>query len=152
MIDRPKACIVYVPETAATVATVRAELETQGFTVCDAEAVGDLAGTLQEEQLPQPVVDCMKGAELCVFLLPENVADDGLIGLSAAMVGSAEIRTIGVYAGGRTSFPEALDERAESIIRVEGPNLPEAISGVPIWEKPDGQRVAEREIIRVRCQ
>jgi hypothetical protein len=150
--DHRKACIIYVPETAGSVAKVRVELEEQGFTVCEADAAEAANGHLSQGQLPQPLLDCMDGTELCVFLLPAMPVDDGLIGACAAAAAGADIRMIGAYANARVVFPEALDEQAESIVRVEGPNLAEAISGSPIWEKPDGQRAADREITRVRCQ
>ncbi|MFC5343566.1 hypothetical protein ACETK8_10040 [Brevundimonas staleyi] len=152
MSDHRKACIIYVPATAGSVAKVRAEMEEGGFSVCEADAAEAAEGLLPQGELPQALVDCMDGTELCIFLLPAVPVDDGLIDACAAVAGGADIRMIGAYAGARDAFPEALDEQAESIVRVDGPNLAEAISGSPIWEKPDGQRAPDREISRVRCQ
>lgn len=146
-----KVCLIYVLATADRVAGVRSVLELQGYTVCEAEAVDD-AFDGDESTLSEGVLDCIANSELCLFLLPEHEREDACLAIAAGAAEANERRVICAYAGQRSSAPEALDEHAESMVRVDGPNLQAAISGTVIWEKPDGQRVAEREIERVRCQ
>lgn len=152
--DSKRACLIYSPAAIDRLPGVRAALVDQGYEVCEVEATptdGALAAA-GDHPLPQALLDCISAAALCVFLLPENEADDGCLagGAGAAEVGGKPM--VGVYVGQRSVYPQVLDEHAESMVRAEGRHLIEAVSGVPIWEAPDGKRAPDREIVRVRCQ
>lgn len=152
--DEKRACLVYVPTTAAMRGEVRQKLENSGYTVCEveaslAEAVAVKAG---DHTAAGPLADCISRSDLCIFLLPEEFAqDEGLAG-AAGIADAAGKRIIGIVAGVRSAYPQIFDENAESMLRNGSLDLDIAIEGTPTWEAPDGTRAPDRKITRVRCQ
>lgn len=64
-------------------------------------------------------------------------------------------RIVGVWTRGSAEcdIPEALQDYAQAIVGWNGDRIVGAISGeIDDWEKPDGDRVPERVIRRIRCQ
>jgi hypothetical protein len=64
-------------------------------------------------------------------------------------------RIVGVYTRGSadTDIPEALADYAEAVVAWNGDRIVGAICGdINDWEKPDGGRMPERDIQRIRCQ
>ena len=154
MADPQRACLVYVAATQNNRAPVRAELEDARFEVCEVmaeieDARGAQAGT---KDLPPTLAACLRQAQLCVFLLPEDEKADGLIGAAAAEAQACDKRTIGVVAGARERYPEALDDLAQAMVRVGSGKLSEAVRGEEIWEAPGGGPTPKRDARNVKCQ
>jgi MTH538 TIR-like domain (DUF1863) len=66
-----------------------------------------------------------------------------------------EKRIVGVYTYGSAEcdMPEALQDYAEAVVGWNGDRIVSAIcGGINDWETPDGDRVPERSIPRIRCQ
>jgi hypothetical protein len=154
MADPRRACLVYVAATQGNRAQVRAELEQAGFAVCEVLAAVDDARAAQAGagDLPPALAACLRDAQLCVFLLPEDEKADGLIGAAAAEAQAGGKRIIGVVAGARERYPEALDDFARAMVRVGSGRLGEAVSGVEVWEAPGGGPIAKRDARNVKCQ
>jgi hypothetical protein len=152
--DQKRACLIYVPATAAGRATVFQELEAKGYSVCEVEATLGEAKVVQSglPALSEELRACLADAELCVFLLPENAADDAGIELAADAADGSEKRIVGVVAGARAAYPQVLDDGAESMLRVGSKRLAAAIAGESAWEAPGGTPATIRPIKRVRCQ
>jgi hypothetical protein len=149
-----RACLIYVSATASSRVEVRAELEANGFDVCEVEAKLEdaLAAQAANTNLPQQLVDCINSADLCVVLLPESAEADALLGPAAALASEKSKRLIGVVAGSRSDYPEAIDDTGHALVREHSPRLKDAICGAEIWEGPDGAPVPDRKIKHVRCQ
>lgn len=154
MADPKKACLVYVTATRGSRAAVRAELEQAGFEVCEVLAEVDDARAAQAGtgDLPPALAACLRDAQLCVFLLPEDEAADGLIGAAAAEAQAGGKRMIGVVAGARNRYPEALDDFAGAMVRLGSGRLGEAVGGGEVWEAPGGGPIPKRDARNVKCQ
>ena len=152
--DKKRACVIYVPATAGMRAAARKDLEGAGYDVCEVLVSIDtaIAAKAGDGLLSEELATCVSGSDLCLFLLPEETSDDAGLEGAAGAADAAEKRIIGVFAGGRAVFPQVFDDNAELMVRNESPRLAEAIRGAPAWERPDGGRIPEREIKRVRCQ
>lgn len=153
-IEEKRACLVYVAATAQMRAATRREMEDAGYTVCEVEVALPVAIAAQtdENPLPQPLADCIDNSELCVFLIPDTTEQDAGVGRAAEAADAGNKRIIGVVMGLRAEYPLVFDENAESMVRSESPRIGAAINGTPTWEHPNGSRLPEREIVRVRCQ
>jgi hypothetical protein len=149
-----RACLIYVTATENDRAAVREELEGAGYVVCEVKAELDeaLAAKAGEDGLRDEITACVGASELCIFLLPEDDADDGVIGTAAGYADSLGKRLIGIVAGSRTSYPDVLEDFAPSMVRVGSDRLAQAIAGDDVWEAADRSPVADRPIKHVRCQ
>jgi len=152
--EESRACLVYVSSTAAMREIARQKLSDAGYVVCEVEAALADAAAAQvgESSLPPELEDCIRNSQVCVFLLPENLAEDAGIANAASYADAKGKPIICVVAGARIDYPQVFDDNAESLIRSESPRLADAIGGEPVWEGPDGKRSPSREIKRVRCQ
>lgn len=149
-----KACVIYVEASSASLKATTTLLEERGYSVCKAKADTQTTEAAQEGSvdLPQEIRDCMEGADLCVFLLPEQENGDGNLGTAASMAALGEIRCLGVVSGKRQEYPEALEDHASAMVREHSDRLAEAIDGREIWELPDKTLVPDRLIKHIICQ
>lgn len=146
--------MVYVEATADRVAEVREQLEKQGYSVCEAEAsvVEAEAAQAGEAGLPGALERCIATSDVCVFLLPKELASDGALGQGAGFADQAGKLIIGIVSGDRAVYPEQFQDAASSMIRDKSAALPEALKNGEIWEKATGERVIERPFKTVKCQ
>lgn len=149
-----RACLVYASATEGRRATVRARLEQNGYSVCEVRAELDdaLAAQSGQGELPAELTDCISGADLSIFLLPESTANDGTLGDAAAFANGLGKRMVGIVAGNRREYPQSLDDHASSMIREDSDRLDDAICGTEVWEEPDRSPVPDRPIKHIRCQ
>jgi hypothetical protein len=155
MATKKKACLVYVKATEHNLEAVRFALLEAGYSICEVKAElkdAIAAKESQFEQVPKELKDCITESELCIFLLPEDEAEDGYLGGSASFAHKSEKRIIGVVAGARTVFPQPFEDAADSMIRAGSKRLSDVIAGKEIWENPDSSPVADRNIPRIKCQ
>lgn len=154
MADQKRACLVYVSATEGQRASVRARLERNGYSVCEVKAeLGDaLVAQSGQGELPAELTECISGADLCIFLLPESAVSDEALGDAAAFAQRLSKRMVGIVAGSRGEYPQSLDDHASSMIREGSDRLDEAICGTEVWEQPDRSPVLHRPIKHVRCQ
>jgi hypothetical protein len=154
MPEPKRACLIYVEATANSRAAVRAHLEETGHSVCEVRASLDdaLAAEAGMGDLPQTLEECISQASFCVFLLPENEADDELLGAAAGYTSRLGKSFVGVAAGARDEYPESFGDCAEAIVRKDSARLIEAIEGQRIWEQPDSGLLGNREIAHVTCR
>ena len=154
MADVKRACLVFVTATASKRGPVKARLEEDGYSVCEVKAELEyaLAARAGESELPIALVECISGSDLCVFLLPEDQADDALVGGAATLANKLQKRVVGVVAGARAVYPESFDDHAASMVREDSVRLHDAICGSEIWERPNGSLIGDRPIKHVRCQ
>ena len=152
--DERRACLIYVTAMAGVRGAVRAELEADGYAVCEvkAELEAALAAQAGASDLPPDLTVCIAQADVCVFLLPEAVEGDGLLGAAAALSQRLGKRMVGVVAGGRDRYPAALDDGAQAVVRQGSSQLRAAVGGAEVWEGPGGSPVPDRIIRHVRCQ
>lgn len=149
-----QACLVYVTATANLRAEARARLEAEGYEVCEVltdldEAIAAEAG---EPVLSPDLRACIDGAELCVFLLPDDAAEDGGLGAGGGYASELGKPFIAVVVGAREALPEAFDADAAGIVRDCDEDLAGAIRGDPSFKKPDGSNVSARKTDHVKCQ
>lgn len=154
MSDVKRACLVYVAATAAHRGPVKARLETNGYSVCEVEAPLEDALAAREgfADLPADLVDCISNSEVCVFLLPEDSANDGALDDAAGLANRLKKRIVGVVAGARDLYPQSFDDHAKSMVRDDSDRLDDAICGSEVWERPDRSPVGPRTITHIRCQ
>jgi hypothetical protein len=152
--DKKRACLIYVTATADDCGPVRARLEGAGYVVCEVRAELDDAWVAQAGvgDLPEGLSECIAQSDICVFLLPADQVSDGALSGAASLAQSAGKRMVGVVAGARDRYPEALDDHAGAMLRQGSGQLIAAIEGGEIWEKPGGTEAPVREIRHVRCQ
>lgn len=149
-----KACLVYVASTAALIAEARARLEAEGYDVSEILANLDdvIAAEVGEPVLPESLKDCVNGADLCVFLLPEDAADDGCLGAGGSYASELGIPFIAVMVGGRDTLPPSFDADAAGVVRDCGNGLVNAIQGDPSFKNPDGSPASPRKTDHIKCQ
>lgn len=149
-----QACLVYVAATAEKRDAVRTQLEEAGYAVCEVKADLEeaLAGQAGETALSEGLKECIESSDVCVFLLPEDPASDGIMGAAAGAADSCGKPVIGVIAGSRSAYPEEFQDTAHSMVREDSPSFSKAIGGEEIWERPDRTRITERTFKTVKCQ
>ena len=133
-------------------AEARARLEASGYLVTEVEADPSEASNVTEDGVPTALAECLESSELCVFLLPDDQDDDGLIGASAATSGAQDKPIICIVSGDRTEYPQGIEDHADSVIRECNESFDEAIGGKHVWQAPDGSPVPPRKIKHVICQ
>jgi hypothetical protein len=153
--DHKHACLVYVAATASSRGAVKARLEQEGYLVCEEKAeLEDALAAHQgnKDHLPAALAECISAADLCVFLLPEGQADDGVLDEAASLANQLGKRIVGIVAGTRDRYPEPFDDHAHSMVREDSDRLDDAICGSEVWERPDRSPVGDRPIKHIRCQ
>jgi hypothetical protein len=152
--DEKRACLIYVTATADDRGPTRASLEGAGYVVCEVRAELDDALLAQagEGDLPESLSECIAQSDICVFLLPADQGNDGALSGAASLAQRAGKRMVGIVAGARDHYPEALEDCADAMVRQGSEQLSAAIDGREIWERPDGSPAPAREIRHVRCQ
>lgn len=153
-LDKKRACLVYVAATEDGREEVRRRLEQSGYAVCEVKAEHDVALAAQagHASLPDVLMECIAGSNLCLFLLPEEEASDGCLSGAAGLASRLGKRIIGIVAGTRIKYPESFGDSAGSMLRVDSDRLDNAISGSDFWERQDRSLVVDRPIKHVRCQ
>lgn len=149
-----QACLVYVAATAEKRDAVRVQLKEAGYTVCEVKADLEeaLASQAGQTALSDGLKECIESSDVCVFLLPEDPASDGLMGAAAGAADSCGKPVVGVIEGRRSTYPEEFQDTAHSMVREGSPSFPKAIGGEEIWERADRTRVTERPFKTVKCQ
>lgn len=149
-----RACLIYVSATAGTVPAARVRLEAEGYAVCEVLADLDTAAAAAAQDgsaLPSPLKDCIETANLCIFLLPEDAASDGLMVAGGGLASELGKPFIGVIEGGRDALPDPFEQDAAGIVHDCDESLSEAIKGDRSFRNPDGT-VRERGIRHLKCQ
>lgn len=149
-----RACLIYVSATAGMVPAARARLEAEGYGVCEVLADLDTAAAAAAQDgsvLPSPLKDCIDTADLCVFLLPEDAASDGLMVAGGGLASELGKPFIGVIDGGRDALPDPFEQDSAGIVYDCDESLSEAIKGDRSFRNPDGT-VRERGIRHLKCQ
>jgi hypothetical protein len=154
MTEQRKACLVYVAATADRRANVRSALEARGYKVDEVEVPVPEAAAAQstEGETPEGLRDCVHTADLCVFLLPEEEADDGLLGAAGGVADGLGKPLLGVFCGERIEAPQVFEDIGGAVVRQDSDRLLDAIDGKEIFENPDGSLRERRKIDHVKCQ
>jgi len=149
-----RACLIYVTATAGMVPSARSRLETEGYGVCEVLAdlgIATAAAAQEVSALPNALKNCIEAADLCVFLLPEDAANDGCIGSGGGLVSELGKTFVGVVEGGRDILPEPFERDAAGIVHDCDEGLMGAIRGDRTFRNPDGT-ARERSIRHLKCQ
>jgi hypothetical protein len=148
-----KACLIYVRATEQKRDPIREKLEEAGYSVCavKAELEDAVAAQAGEIAIPEALAECIRSADLCVFLLPEIGADDGCVGLGAGLASQLGKRVVGIVAGARADYPRDF-ETAGGMIRQDSERFEQVIRGEDVWEEPDRSIIRDRTIKHIRCQ
>lgn len=154
MAEQKRACIIFVDSTRSQVAHVRSALEANGYKVSETEVCPDEATAAQSGtgQISESLRICIEGADLCIFLVPEEAGAAEQLGGGVGAGKDAGKRVIGVLVGSGTAVPQVFDDLADCIVRVDSERLPDAINGEEVWEAPDGSTPPPRKPKRVKCQ
>lgn len=149
-----RACLVYVTATSGARASARSRLEAEGFEVCEVLADVDaaLAAKAGREDLPPELKACIDGAELCVFLLPEDGASDGYLGAGGGYASEIGKPFVAAVVGARETLPAVFDADAAAIVHDCDSRLADAIKGDSSFKKPDGTKTDDRSIRHIKCQ
>lgn len=149
-----RACLVYVTATSGARASARSRLEAEGFAVCEVLADVDaaLAAEAGIEDLPPDLEACIDGAELCVFLFPEDGTSDGCLGAGGGYASEIGKPFVAVMDGARETLPAVFDADAAAIVHDCDSGLADAIRGDTSFKKPDGTKTDDRSINHVKCQ
>jgi hypothetical protein len=154
MVEQKRACLIYVAATAAAREGVRRALEGQGFNVCEVEATEEEAAEAQagEQDLPRELKECIEASDTCVFLLPPDATDDGLLPAGAGAAEGAGKSVIGVVCGVRNELPQIFEDIAQAVVLEGSSRLCDVILGQEIFEDATGTPRPPREIDHIRCQ
>jgi hypothetical protein len=154
MVVQKRACLVYVASTANQRSLMRQQLEAEGYQVCEVEARLDdaLIAKGGSKDLPEAMTKCIEGAKTCVFLLPEDPKQDGLLGAGAGFADQLDKHFVGIVCGKRDYAPKVFEEHADSVVSCDSAHIPEAIHGKEVFEKPDGSPRERRKIDHITCQ
>lgn len=147
------ACVVYVASTKVELAPVKQNLESEGYKVTSLLVSADIAQYIKDNQgqVPPKIREYIEQADLCIFLLPEEPAEDSGMQGAAGLASQIGKRVVGLVAGSRTIYPTEFD-LAGSMIRLSSPRLKSVIQGENIWEEADKSPAKERDINHQRCQ
>lgn len=147
-----KACILYVNTMLQDATEVGNRLEEQQYEVCLTE-VSENEGKAAQQGMDaiSPEVDaCLLDAEVRVILIPSDGIPASLAGIAEhAAKGSG--RLVAICQAG-AALPQAIQERANSVVSPNSDKLIEALLKSDIWEGPDGGKIQERKPARVKCQ
>src|SRR5690348_11625332 len=103
-----KACILHTPSKKAEAEEVSKRLEADGYETCVTGVSTQTAKSVQagdSSTMPCSVVECLKGASLCVILVDEEGCLGAVGGLASD--GGCRIVTVG---GSPDALPDDLDE------------------------------------------
>lgn len=147
------ACVIYVASTSVELATVKQSLERESYKVRSLLVSADVAQYIRDNdgQVPPKVRECIEQADLCIFLLPEDPAEDSGLHGAAGLAGQMGKRVVGLVAGSRAIYPAEF-ELAGSMVRFSSPRLRSVIQGENIWEEADTSPAKDRDIDHQRCQ
>ncbi|MBX9403153.1 hypothetical protein K4L06_17730 [Lysobacter sp. BMK333-48F3] len=153
MSRQKKACVIYVNSNKDELPRVQEELEQNGYAVCSALASTEAArGLLHDESdVSETIRNCISNAELCIFLIPEELEQDGEIHGAASVAGQLGKRMVGLVGGARTVYPQEFDI-AGAIIRISSARLANVIQGEDVWESADNAPIKDRVIDHQKCQ
>lgn len=154
MAEAKRACLVYTAATAGERDAVRKRLEDQGYDVCEVEAqlADAVAAQAGEADLPSELRACIDGAEVCIFLIPEDASAMGDLGGGIGAGNASGKRVVAVLVGQPQNLPQKVDDLADAVVRVDSDNLIPAVEGEKVWEAPGKEGGEPRKTKRVKCQ
>lgn len=147
-----KACVVCAASMQSHLPVIQKQLQDDGFTSCIVITTISVAVAARdgESDVPKEILDCINGADLCIFLIPEDCSSEpGVLG-GAGVAVSAGKRILVVREGAK--LPSVFEEHASAVLAVRSTHLASAIRGQSIWEGPDGAPMPPRKIDRIKCQ
>jgi hypothetical protein len=152
--NKKKACLIFTAQTKQHVEKTASEIANKGYAVCSVQADTEVAvaAKLGNSDLPVEILNCIRDADLCVVILPEDPAHDGAIDACAAQSNQLATAIICLVDGVRSEIPANIDDQARSCLRVGSSNLSAAIDGAEIWENSDGTAAPDRKIRHQQCQ
>ncbi len=103
-------------------------------------------------QILAPAIDW---ASVVVVLISPQTRNSEHVDWEIRYAQEHDKRIIGVYTHGaaESEIPEALADYAQAVVGWNGDRIVGAICGeISDWEMPDGRRMPERVIQRIRCQ
>ena len=146
-----KACIIFGSGKQAEADKAAAQLQEAGYDVCLAKVTGEEATAVKagdHDSLPEPVQDCLSGAEVCIILVDDDVDFGGIGGLASD--DGCRVVTVG---GSPDALPEGLDDIIDGHVpSPDAPNLIEIVEGEPERIQPDNSPASPRKPDRVKCQ
>lgn len=147
------ACVIYVAVTKAELSPVKKSLESEGYKVTCLLVSADVAQYIKDNdgKVPPEIRENIEQADLCIFLLPEDPAEDSGMQGAVGLAGQMGKRVVGLVAGSRDIYPTEF-ELAGSMIRLSSPRLKSVIQGENIWEEADESPTKDRSIDHQRCQ
>lgn len=154
MAERKKACLIFVSSMAAEKDRVLLLLDHSGHSVCVVEAKIDDARDAKsgKEIVPDTLQACIDGAEICIFLIPEDASALGELGGGIGLGNASGKRTIGILCGHPAALPQGVDDLVDSVVGIDSAKLPDAIAGEDVWEDPENPQQKSRKAKRVKCQ
>lgn len=154
MATSKRACLIYVMATAGLRAVARVRLEAEGYEVCEVLADEDaaLAAQAGDPKLPDDLKACIESAELCVFLLPADAANDGCLGAGGNFASQLGKPFIAAVDGAREVLPQAFDADAAGVVRDFGEALTDALRGDQKFKDVGGASTREVKIKVIKCQ
>ncbi|MEA9566838.1 hypothetical protein [Xanthomonas sp. WHRI 8932A] len=138
-----KACLIFTGEMKGRADDLHAQLEVEQHQVCMHEITQAVALVIKLEDFSDPgVKKCIDGAEVVMFLIPDNDLNMfGGLGQYAAIAGK---RVVAVKVG--EEIGKDLDSIADSLVGINSPEILKALVE-KVWE---GKAI--RRIGRIKCQ
>lgn len=150
MSAKKRACVVHSAAAVSAARLVEAQLSSAGYEVCmhEADEAAIAAAKDRTGNLDPHLLECIKNADLVVFILDGNGQFSGCIDLAQ----NGERLVVGVYANASATIAECLDDLGTAVVSIDSEDLGKALSGEEIWENPDGSVAAPRKLKRQKCQ
>lgn len=153
----PNIFIPHIHEDDAQIEAMKSLLHDRGFDVRDSSIdtsnpnrATDIAYIRRE--ILKPAIDW---CGVVVVLISPDTRNSEHVDWEIRYAQEHDKRIVGVWTHGSAEcdIPEALQDYAQAIVGWNGDRIVGAISGeIDDWEQPDGDRVPERVIQRIRCQ
>lgn len=144
-----KACLVYVVEMKAEAESLANRLRTDGFEVCLELVDAVVAQALSAgEGVPTNVLECIRSADVCYFLLDGNVDLAAGIDESLRFAAGDGKRIVAIVEG---QLPVAVDDLASTVL-VPGSASASAAATENVPSDHPGRPGGRRHIERVKCQ
>lgn len=149
MNETKKACVVFVAGLEDKASIIAAKLDGDGFEVCLHQASEEEARAARggARNIDAELTECLKGADLCVFLIDQENQYDGLG--SVAYEGGAKV--IGVLVGLGAIASGLIDDVGEAVVPIDSKNLDKALQEGGVWEGLDGKPIKPRKVPRQKC-
>ncbi|HYG48549.1 MAG TPA: hypothetical protein VD846_11490 [Allosphingosinicella sp.] len=156
MVERKKACVIYVPEDNIDPAPVIERLGREGFDVHPVAVSAAAAAAIKagnNDDVSAEAKSCLADADVIVVLITQSAGASGGIGGILTAAQNQRSRIVGAWGGGTAIAPKAITDYGDALVRSDSDSFRDAVCGRRrIWEAPSGEKVRAPKKKHQKCQ